>query len=533
MNFKIEKTTEETREGIKQSSSFSLPNNPSAMGMTPDQIRKAFWAPIIGLSFSVISELDRVIDRINEIFGDGETLTVEAKDLIGAINLLKKLIDQNVRDAEKDLEDHNEDITSHPSILTQLQAHYDDLIYCLQSVEDINTRLGTVTDEELQGGDIGGILDHFMIIFRSFNYKYETLYQIVGANKWLETPEQSVIPALNNTYQIAQQGKKQSDANRLKLVNITAQVNGISRTFTIDTFLNFVEFMRGAYSVSVYEDRDGDGEEERYEVYSKDLKTGDNVLIIEKGVPDFWFERNNDFYSFDEYTYGDATYPLVACYYGEQPFGRTHILESDYELIERYATSAGVSAQEAKDEATKIINALSDYIKRHSNHVELGKETSAPGENSTAVGEYCKSRGKKSFSGGSWSESEGDCSFSFGSQCKTKTNRSASMGQSCVSQGLRTFVFGEGLESCLESGQKGQAVFGCYNTPDEKALFILGDGKDKNNTHNLMVVYPYDPDYGGPIIKFNNEIIYEGMLTELINKIKMLENAIISLGGNV
>ena len=460
LNFKIEKTTEETREGIKQSSSFSLPNNPSAMGMTPDQIRKAFWAPIIGLSFSVVAELDRVIDRINEIFGDGETLTVEAKNLIGAINWLKELIDQNARDAEKNLEDHNEDITSHPSILTQLQAHYDDLIYCLQSVEDINTRLGTITDEELQGFDIGSVIDQLMSFVRGLIYKYDNLYQIVGANKWLETPEQSIIPALNSTYQIAQQGKKQSDTNRLKLVNITAQVNGFARTFTINTFLDFVEFMRGNLSISFYEDRDGDGVDERYEVFTKDLKTGDNILIVEKGVPDFWFERTNDFDSFDEYTYGDATYHLVAVYYGEQPFGKMHILESDYELIEGYATSAGVSAQEAKDEATKIINALSDYIKRHSNHVELGKETSAPGENSTAVGEYCKSRGKKSFSGGSWSESEGDCSFSFGSQCKTKTNRSASMGQSCVSQGLRTFVFGEGLESCLESGQKGQVVFG-------------------------------------------------------------------------
>lgn len=101
--------------------------------------------------------------------------------------------------------------------------------------------------------------------------------------------------------------------------------------------------------------------------YTQNLITGDNLLIIEKNVPDFWFEatrdtsREADVYTHivtDEEGNEIATdYELRVFSYpdgGEESVqvGLLHILESDYTVIEGYSKSASRSATEAAESAS-------------------------------------------------------------------------------------------------------------------------------------------------------------------------------------
>ena len=61
----IKVTDEPTRNELKQSSAFALPNNPSARGMSADAIKQAFWAPILSQNASLLKELDRVVGEVN------------------------------------------------------------------------------------------------------------------------------------------------------------------------------------------------------------------------------------------------------------------------------------------------------------------------------------------------------------------------------------------------------------------------------------------------------------------------------------
>ena len=64
---KVSAVSEETKDKIRRQSAFALPNNPSERGMTPDQIKKAFYAPILG-NISTIAEINRVVEELNETF---------------------------------------------------------------------------------------------------------------------------------------------------------------------------------------------------------------------------------------------------------------------------------------------------------------------------------------------------------------------------------------------------------------------------------------------------------------------------------
>lgn len=62
---KINKVDEATKVAIKRKSAYSLPNRPSEQGMKADDIKKAFWQPVIDVTNSTLSELDRVVDETN------------------------------------------------------------------------------------------------------------------------------------------------------------------------------------------------------------------------------------------------------------------------------------------------------------------------------------------------------------------------------------------------------------------------------------------------------------------------------------
>ena len=139
---------------------------------------------------------------------------------------------------------------------------------------------------------------------------------------------------------------EQSNSTRASLVNLTAQVAGIGRTYVVPTFLDFIDFLKSDYSIVLKEDRDGDGKDETYYIQISSLKSGDNIIITEKGVPDFWFERNAALTEFESYTYEGTEYSLGAILSG-LVVGGAHVLETDYSVIEGHAISAAASANQA------------------------------------------------------------------------------------------------------------------------------------------------------------------------------------------
>ena len=133
------------------------------------------------------------------------------------------------------------------------------------------------------------------------------------------------------------------------LVSLDAQLQGVGRSYAIDNFNDFVAFMKGAYRIPIREDRNGDGVDETYYLSASDLKTGDNVLLAELNVPDFWFEKTA-IATEKTYTYDGEEYSLNA-YNGADVIGVFHILETDYQVIATAAMSATKSAEEAAESA--------------------------------------------------------------------------------------------------------------------------------------------------------------------------------------
>lgn len=61
----IAKISPEERETIRRKTAYSLPDDPSARGMRPDQVRKRFWEAIAGDKSSIFAEIDRLAAETN------------------------------------------------------------------------------------------------------------------------------------------------------------------------------------------------------------------------------------------------------------------------------------------------------------------------------------------------------------------------------------------------------------------------------------------------------------------------------------
>lgn len=147
----INKVSELVKTAIKRKSAYGLPDRPSDQGMKPEDIKRAFWQPIVDLSYSTITELDRVVDEINLILEgtmdahiareDNPHKVTKAQVGLGNVN--------NTADADKPVSTaqrqaittHNDDASAHPAIRKQLtdglalKVAYDDILDSFESVE--------------------------------------------------------------------------------------------------------------------------------------------------------------------------------------------------------------------------------------------------------------------------------------------------------------------------------------------------------------------------------------------------------------
>ena len=180
-------------------------------------------------------------------------------------------------------------------------------------------------------------------------YNIAKLQAAVGKTDELDTSAKTLAGAIVEVNEIAKKARDRANTNETRLVSIDAQLQGVGRSYAIDDFNLFDKFLKGTYSVAVREDRNGDGYDETYYITASDLKTGDNVLLAELNVPDFWFEKT-DKPSDKTYTYEGTEYYLNA-YNGSSVVGVFHILETDYQVIQSAAMSASKSAEDAAESA--------------------------------------------------------------------------------------------------------------------------------------------------------------------------------------
>lgn len=64
---KIQKTSPEVKSAIQRKSAYSLPNNPTESGYKANDIRNAFYKPIIDAANSALTEIDRLVDELNGV----------------------------------------------------------------------------------------------------------------------------------------------------------------------------------------------------------------------------------------------------------------------------------------------------------------------------------------------------------------------------------------------------------------------------------------------------------------------------------
>ena len=280
-----------TKEAIARKSAQFLPDNPSARGMTADQIRKALYAPVTDAAASVLAELDLVIDAVDA------AIVAEEDARIAAINDANNAIN-----AEKTAREEALKNKVNNSALS-VGADRDSV-----ALRDLQGRLYTKEpDDNMEGSGT-----------KTRGNQAVNLSYLEGLLSRDVTP---------------------------RLDALATAVSGKARSYVFETLNELATAINGtgAFDCSAF-------------------RTGDNMLIIQKDVPDFWFEATGE----DDpreptYTYEDAEgnrteYSLIVYNYDDnntKRVGLLHILESDYTVIEGYSKAASRSAQEAAESAAE------------------------------------------------------------------------------------------------------------------------------------------------------------------------------------
>ena len=310
-------------------------------------------------------------------------LKTNAKQLIPAINENKDSIDALSKDVKNNKDrigvgtiiDPNNGTTGETGLVRLANANRRKLD---KFVEDVNLEIARIDDslelvnENLNSHDetlenheetLNNHADRVGVLEDDSAELKETLGQ-----DDLDTNSKTIKGAINESFFVANSAIDKADTNRLRIVNLDAQMQGISRTYVVDTFLEFIDFLNGRTSIPLREDRDGDGVEETYSIYVYDLKTVDNIIIVEDNVPDFWIEKNSALSDLGSYTYNGTTYSLGITVDGST-WGRARILETDITIIKGHATSAAVSAsnaaeseKKAQESAKRVEELLTAYI---------------------------------------------------------------------------------------------------------------------------------------------------------------------------
>lgn len=343
----ITKTTNETRLALQRASAWGLPNRPSERGMKAEDIKKAFWKPFLDANGSLLKELDRVVDEINVLvaarYENGEAtevLATEAKTVIGAIN-----------EAFATIVDHNALVVDGEELLLELDPHH-----IQKELRPIKTMLN-----QLENG-----------------YRQDLSPRVETVEQKISEDLEPTVEAHGNALISARQN---AAVMNIKLVGLRAEVEGIARSYVLPDFPSFMEFIKGRSTIVIAENRDGAGDAEEIEIGVEDLKTGDNIILVEHEVSDFWFEKTTGYDNYqrrERYTYKGEEYWLDCYTFDSGIFGGLmHVAEADYTVIERYAYSADVSAGVAEEKATAAAESATDAAKSATESKKIKEEAEA------------------------------------------------------------------------------------------------------------------------------------------------------------
>ena len=310
----VKKTTEETRNALKRASASHLPNRPSDCGMKPDEIKRAFWKPFLDAGGSILTELDRVAEE-----ADGAFQKVDA-----AVAVLIGVLDGH----DTVLAAHTERLDAHTAVLA---AHTERL--------DAHTAALEAHEERLDGHDTK-LEEHEERLDGHDTKLEEHEERLVGHESTLESQKQQLAAQGRSLATYASTLATHSGSlneHQTELIGLRAQVDGLARSIVLGSFDLFLRFMRSKWGFTV------NGESG----YVGDLKTGDNILLVEHGVPDFWFEAKTDPNGAETYEYEGEKHALI-CYGTDGAIvGLMHIAETDYTVIANHAESAGLHAASA------------------------------------------------------------------------------------------------------------------------------------------------------------------------------------------
>ena len=320
----IEKTNEAVRYAIRRASAQHLPDNPSARGMKAEEIKRAFYAPITNASNSLLSELDRVVDEVNASFA-------ACDERIGGLEEETKTLEEKASALERTADTLADGVDAlHDGKLDRISRGAGEGIAAYVENNQGQTELYKVTYLPSPNSIAGRNSQGYMAcVTPSAGDQYAANIGFVRGQ---------LVPIIEK----ADTQNERIDEQSTRIESLATQVSGNARSYVIEGLEALSSLLAGRWTV---------GETS----YSADaLVTGDNILLLQKNVPDFWFEATTDTSrKAQTYTYIDAegnetVYVLrVWSQVGASQAGLLHILESDYTVIEGYSKSASRSASEA------------------------------------------------------------------------------------------------------------------------------------------------------------------------------------------
>lgn len=287
----VKKMSADVRARLLAASAQRLPDRPTAVGMTPDDVRRTRWAPMLSEELSLATEQDRIAEEVNEALA---SLAVEASGAVGSLAIALSEEVEERKGADAALEGAIESVLAREDERERLRdAREEELQAATEaSLEEMRTALSEGLSGKLDR--VAG--EHFAVYGESpsgaklYPLEDETCggYSVVQRDRYgricaaspvSTSPDAAVINKgyLEGEIQKVNEAIKEGDDA------LRGAVAGKTASFVIEDAVMLEALLSGAWSVG--------GSSFDASV----LNTGDNVFIIDVDLPDLWFEATNDF----------------------------------------------------------------------------------------------------------------------------------------------------------------------------------------------------------------------------------------------
>ena len=387
----INKVSDGKKEAISKKSAQFLPNNPSGRGMSADDIKKAFYAPVTDTADSILSEIDRVVDEANAaldrrvkvkksntavLYGEDSRGTVQYTPHIDpeGSTIVRRSPKGNIYAKTVDDDPEYEDISNDRLV----NVGYGDERYAQKHcpskgitriwVSDGENGYWMKTCHNRQDQALVGNIPFY--VPNNYGQTVVTGHLITGvpinpyqaANQKyvddsIDVSEREMLDAINYFWDYEVYPRVSA---------LETAASGNSRSYVIEGLDELQDLLNGTL--------------EGFD-YSK-LITGDNILLRQLKVPDFWFERSESAeaptYTYVEYDdTGDVALKkeyALSVKKGVAQIGVLHELEVDYNVIDGKVQSAHQYAEDAEDFADEAQTAA-DEARKAANEAIFAKES--------------------------------------------------------------------------------------------------------------------------------------------------------------